>query len=229
MSRARLAARLSLVALTIACGSDSGIVEPTTLSAREAVHFDQLLGSACNNSNQAARCTFLTNFALPPAFGATPSPLEIDAGWGVAGEIGGGELGGADRQGLTWQGFILAIDSLDAQGAISARTLTLMTFSDSNVSSGILLSPGLRERLFDTTATELAIDSADYFEPNSVPGKCTKPPKLRYTTVPTLTASDFCETRTFMVVTTITFPGNKTVGIGAQAVNGIVLGYKKTP
>jgi len=65
MNRARLAARLSLVALTIACGSDSGIVEPTTLSAREAVYFDQLLGSACNNSNQTARCTFLTNFALP--------------------------------------------------------------------------------------------------------------------------------------------------------------------
>ena len=188
-------------------------MNPRRHSPAKPFTIDQLLGSACNNSNQTARCTFLTNFALPPAFGAAPSPLEIDDGGRT----------------LTWQGFILAIDSLDAQGAISARTLTLMTFSDSNVSSGILVAPGLRERLLDTTVTELAIDSADYFEPNSVPGKCTKPPKLRYTTVPTLTASDFCETRTFMVVTTITFPGNKTVGIGAQAVNGIVLGYKKTP
>ncbi len=213
MNGARIAAWVSLVAAAIACGSDTGISEPKATLALEAVHFDQLLGSACNNSNQAARCTFLTNFALPPAFGAAPSPLAIQDGMRVD----------------TSQGFILEIDSLDAQGAITARSFTLMTFSDSNVSSGILVSPGLRERLYDTTATLLATDSADYFEANSIPRQCTNSPTLRYTTVPAWTAGGFCELRTFMVVTEVTFPGNDNVSIYAQALNGIILGIKKNP
>ena len=211
MSGRRIAARVSVAALTISCGHATGVVEPTTPLAREAIHFDQLLGSACSNNSQHARCAFLANFALPPAFGAAPSPLQIDDGAKTS----------------TVQGFILENDYLDAQGNDSARSFTLMTYGDSNVTSGILVSPGLRERLYDTTTTELAIDSADDFEVNSVPGPCTKPPALRYTTVPALIGGT-CETRTFMVVTGITFPGQN-IGIYAQAANGIILRYKKNP
>ena len=196
---------VSIVVLALACsGSSSPIVEPTTPQGFEAVHFDAMLGSAC--AAATSRCAFLSQFAIPPAFGATATPVTIDTGTGP----------------FIWQAFVY--DSVDTHAAGgTVETLTLMVFSDTNVAAGVRLNPD--ERLSDTTnvepigSTELS-DSA-----GAVTGPCAPPPTLRHTSLPSITSGS-CHLRLFSVGLTLTVGSNGTVfSMAPENVDGVRVTY----
>ena len=202
MSMKRLVASLS-VSVLVACSSDV-IVAPSTPDGFLAVHFDEQLGQACKNPNDASRCGFLALFAVPPAFGAAPSAITIDTGTGP----------------LHWQAFVLDIADSSAQGQVT-DSITLLVFSDTNVAAGLVIDPSAAIFLSDSNTTTAAGSSEFGNTVGDSLGACARPPTLRHTSVPSLSAGTTCTVRAFNVFAMDTFLGSLTVTMAPQNVNGV--------
>jgi hypothetical protein len=205
MTILRPTACLVFTMLVGACGS-SNIVEPTTPLGLEAVHFDQLLGSACLGAG-GPRCDFLSTFALSPAFGAAPSPVSFDSGAGP----------------FVWQAFVFDVADSSASSHTVADNLTFMAFSDTNVSSGVVVTvpaASSASRLYDTTSVDFAANSAISDSTGAAQGACAKPPTLRHTTVPSVSGAS-CTIRSFTMGFTLNFMSGVTFTVMPQNLNGI--------
>lgn len=194
---------LALCVLIAACTSHAHIVEPTTPQGFEAVHFDNLLGSACTAGAGGERCTFLADFPLPPAFGASASPLSVDTG----------------AVSLTWQAFVY--DVVDTSSRPTSETFMLMAFSDTNVSAGLIAGLPFGQVLVDTTTIEIAGNESFGDSALATIGPCAAPPTLHHATLPSVGQGVSCTIRTFSVNATINLQTGTIVTIAPQNVSGI--------
>jgi hypothetical protein len=181
---------LSLAGLVACGGADVDVIAPSTPDGFAAVHFDSLLGSACQGSGRVTagvvrpladlgvfitRCQFLVSFALPLAFGAAASPIAVDAGTGP----------------INWQAFVF--DSVDSNksGQVS-ESFTFMAFNDTNVVAGFEIGPNGDVFLYSSIGTLGASSSNTGYTVGDSLAACATPPTLRHTSVPTLGAGTSC-------------------------------------
>jgi len=201
--------------LIVACsGSTSTTTPPAIDSARvaEAHAFDALLGSACT-PNHTYRCVFLSYFALAPALGALSAPVTVQIGSTTS----------------TWRGFVYDVVDLDPQNNVTDSLMTVMLFSDTSVTSGVVVwaRPGSTTfwRLSDTMNVETLTSNPSYdLTVASSGAACATPPVLQYTTVPPLNVAESCFVDQFSIGFATTFDSSGvTVTVPSQSVPGIRL------
>ena len=220
MSAARIVVFASLTLLS-ACDS---AVEPVS-PAHEAVHFDALAGAACSSGDP--RCFYLRGFAIPLAFGATPSVVQLDSGPSGPSD----ELRGAS---FKWRGFVYDSLYLNPDGSVLYEAGAFMLFSDTNLTSALVFKRdslgafGLPDWfLLRDRAVSLAEGYSSGAGNTAVAnlGACAMPPRLTYTALPVLTAADECRIRTFSVSYDMAF-ADVAIDIPQQTVNGIQVVFR---
>jgi len=197
----------------VACGSGVDVIAPSTPDGFAAVHFDDLLGSACQSSSQAgdadlllipARCRFLASFALPPAFGAAASPIAVDTGTGP----------------INWHAFVFDYVDSSKSGQVY-ESFAFMAFSDTNVVAGFEITPGGDVFLHSgITSVDASTSHTAYTVGDSL-AACATPPTLRHTSVPPLGAGILCSVRAFNVSVIKDTFGPLTFTMAPQNVNGV--------
>lgn len=201
MAIVRATVCLVFAVLSTGCGS-STIIAPTTPQGFEAVHFDQLLGSACKAGNE--QCGFLGSFALPPAFGAMSVPVSIDSGSGP----------------FVWRAFAFDIADSSASTHTVSDSVTFMAYSDTNVSAGVLVALfGPSSRLTDTTNVDAVLGAEISDSIGVAQGPCAKPPTLRHTSVPRVSGAS-CTIQSIVSGFTLGFRSGVTFTMAPQSVNG---------
>jgi hypothetical protein len=198
----------------VACSGSTSTTPPAADTARvaEAHAFDALLGNACNPTH-TYRCVFLSYFALAPALGAVSAPVTVHIGSTTS----------------TWRGFVYDVVDLDPQNHVSDSLLTVMLFSDTSVTSGLVVwaRPGSTTfwRLSDTMNVETLTSNASYDLTAASRGTaCTTPPTLQYTTVPPFNVAESCFVDQFSIGFTTTFDSSGvTVTVPSQSMPGIRL------
>jgi hypothetical protein len=220
MSAARIAVLASLTLLS-ACDS---AVEPAS-PAQEAIHFDALAGAACSSGD--SRCFYLRGFAIPLAFGATPSVVQLDSG-------PNGPSDGLRPASFKWRGFVYDSLYLNPDGSVLYEAGAFMLFSDTNLTSALVFKRDslgafrlpewflLRDR---TVQLAEAYSSGAGDTAVATLGTCATPPRLTYTALPVLTAADECRIRTFSVSYDMAF-ADVTIDISRQSVNGVQVVFR---
>jgi hypothetical protein len=221
MRAARIAMCVSFTLLS-ACDS-TGAVEPRVSPAHEAVRFDSILGAVCSRGDP--RCFYLNGFAIPFAFGATPSAVQLESlsVW----------LDSFPK--FKWQGFVYDTLVLNLDGSVRYHAGAFMLFSDTNLTSALVFKEdslgayGLPDwwLLRNNGTVDRAIGYGTGPGDTAVAdlGNCATPPRLMYTALPTFTPSDDCRIRLFSVLYGVGFT-DLNIDIPQQFVKGIQVVFR---